>query len=112
MLAVNKTGDILQGTLDLLILKTLELGPMHGVAIADRLDQLSRGVFSVGPGSLFPALHRLAGKGWIEGKWSEVEGRRVKTYTLTPSGAVQLKQEKRNWKKILVAMDRVLVAEA
>jgi transcriptional regulator len=109
---VNKSGDILQGTLDLLILRTLELGPLHGVGIADRLEQLSRGVFSVGPGSLFPALHRLADKGWIQGKWCEVEGRRVKTYRLTTFGAVRLKAEKRNWKKILVAMDRVLVAEA
>jgi transcriptional regulator len=107
-----KSGEILQGTLDLLILRALELGPLHGVGIADRLEQLSRGVFSVGPGSLFPALHRLADKGWIEGAWSEVEGRRVKRYQLTSSGMAQLREEKRNWKKILVAMDRVLVGEA
>jgi PadR family transcriptional regulator, regulatory protein PadR len=109
---VADSHDILQGTLDLLILRTLELAPLHGVGISDRLEQLSRGVFSVGPGSLFPALHRLAGKGWIEGEWTEVDGRRVKTYTLTAAGAAQLKQEKRNWKTILVAMNRVLAGEA
>jgi PadR family transcriptional regulator PadR len=105
--------EILQGTLDLLILRTLELGSLHGVGIADRLAQLSRGTFSVGPGSLFPALHRLADKGWIEGRWGgDAQGRRVKTYTLTSSGAVQLREEKRNWKNIIVAMDRVLLGEA
>ena len=109
---MSTSGEILQGTLDLLILRTLELGPLHGVAIADRIEQLSRGVFSVGPGSLFPALHRLAGKGWIEGAWSEVDGRRVKTYTLTRSGIAQLGAEMRNWQKTLVAMNRVLTGEA
>ena len=108
---MNKSGEILQGTLDLLILRTLELGPLHGVGIAGRIEQLSRGVFAVGPGSLFPALHRLADKGWIEGQWTEVDGRRVKTYTLTRNGMAQLGAEKRNWKKILVAMNRVLTEE-
>ena len=106
------SSEILQGTLDLLVLRTLELGPLHGVGIADRLQQLSRGTFAVGPGSLFPALRRLADKGWIEGQWGEAQGRRVKTYTLTREGAAQLKEEKRNWKKIIVAMDRVLMGEA
>jgi transcriptional regulator len=109
---MGDSAEILQGTLDLLILRTLELGPLHGVGIADRLEQLSGGAFSVGPGSLFPALHRLADKGWIEGQWSEALGRRVKTYTLTRSGAAQLREEKKNWKRIIVAMDRVLVGEA
>ena len=108
ILHMGNSREILQGTLDLLILRTLELGPLHGVGIADRLEQLSRGVFSVGPGSLFPALHRLADKGWIKGEWAEAEGRRVKTYTLTPTGISQLKQEKRNWKTILAAMNHVL----
>jgi PadR family transcriptional regulator PadR len=103
---------MLQGTLDLLILRTLERGPMHGVGISDRLEQVTRGVFVVGPGSLFPALHRLAEKGWIEGEWSELEGkRRVKTYTLTAAGRTQLAEEKRNWKKIFTAMDQVLAEE-
>lgn len=108
-----KPAELLQGTLDLLILRTLELGPMHGVAISDRLEQVTRGVFVVGPGSLFPALHRLAEKGWIEGAWSDLESkRRVKTYTLTTSGRAQLSEEKRNWKKVFTAMNRVLAEES
>ena len=109
---MGKSAELLQGTLDLLILRTLELGPMHGVAIADRVAQVSRGVFVVGPGSLFPALHRLADNGWISGEWSETEAkRRVKTYTLTASGRARLVEEKRNWKKVFTAMNRVLAEE-
>jgi PadR family transcriptional regulator, regulatory protein PadR len=105
--------EVLQGTLDLLILRTLECGPLHGVGIADRIEQVTRGVFLVGPGSLFPALHRLSEKGWIEGDWSESDkGRRVKVYTLTRSGRSQLSEEKRNWKKIFTAMDRILAEES
>jgi transcriptional regulator len=104
---------VLQGTLDLLILRTLEAGPLHGVAISDRIEQVSRGVFAVGPGSLFPALHRLAEKGWITGEWSEIETkRRVKAYTLTESGRAQLVTEKLNWQTVLTAMNRVLTEEA
>jgi transcriptional regulator len=107
-----KPAEILQGTLDLLILRTLEFGPRHGVNIADRLQQVTRGVFVVGPGSLFPALHRLSEKGWIEGAWGEDEkGRRVKTYTLTRGGRSQLSIEKRNWEKVFTAMNRVLAEE-
>jgi transcriptional regulator len=110
---VSKSAELLQGTLDLLILRTLELGPLHGVGISDRLDQVTRGVFIVGPGSLFPALHRLSEKGWIEGEWSELESkRRVKAYSLTASGRTQLAQEKRNWKKVFTAMNRVLTEES
>ena len=69
-----KSADLLQGTLDLLILRTLELEPLHGVAIADRIQQVTNGVFVIGPGSLFPALHRLAERGWIEGSWTEQNG--------------------------------------
>jgi PadR family transcriptional regulator PadR len=109
---VAKPADLLQGTLDLLILRTLEYGPLHGVGISDRIEQVTRGVFIVGPGSLFPALHRLAEKGWISGEWSESEtGRRVKTYTLTAAGRGQLAEEKRNWKKVFTAMNRVLAEE-
>lgn len=104
--------ELLQGTLDLLILQTLECGPLHGVGIADRIEQVTKGVFVVGPGSLFPALHRLAEQGWIEGEWSEAEKRRVKTYRLTPAGRAQLSEEKRNWKKVLTAMNRVLAEQA
>ena len=110
---VPKPTDILPGTLDLLILRTLELGALHGVAIADRIEQVTRGVFLVGPGSLFPALHRLTEKGWIAGEWTESESkRRVKTYTLTASGRGQLAAEKRNWKNVLTAMSRALAEES
>ena len=85
---------------------------MHGVGIADRIEQVTRGAFVVGPGSLFPALHRLAEKGWIEGQWDELEtGRRAKFYSITPSGRAQLAKERRNWEKILTAMNQVLAQE-
>src|SRR6185369_13534922 len=96
-----KAAEILQGTLDLLILRTLELQPLHGVGIADRIRQTTNDVFIIGPGSLFPALHRLAERGWIAGEWSELEsGRRAKSYTLTASGRKQLTEEKRNWRRV------------
>jgi PadR family transcriptional regulator, regulatory protein PadR len=108
-----KPAEILQGTLDLLILRTLELQPMHGVGIADRIEQVTSGVFVVGPGSLFPALHRLAERGWIEGQWGELEsGRRAKFYTITTAGRKQLLQEKRNWHRILTAVTQVLAEES
>jgi transcriptional regulator len=112
LLAMAKPAELLQGTLDLLILRTLECGPLHGVGIADRVEQVTKGVFVVGPGSLFPALHRLAENGWIKGEWSELENkRRVKTYTLTAAGRAQLAEEKRNWKRVFTAMNRVLAEE-
>jgi PadR family transcriptional regulator, regulatory protein PadR len=108
-----KPTEILQGTLDLLILRTLELQPMHGVAIADRIEQVTSGVFAVGPGSLFPALHRLAERGWIEGKWGELEsGRRAKSYALTAAGRKQLVEEKRNWRRLTTAVAQVLAEES
>jgi PadR family transcriptional regulator, regulatory protein PadR len=104
--------EILQGTLDLLILRTLDLRPLHGVGIADRIEQLTKGAFVVGPGSLFPALHRLADKGWIEGQWDELEsGRRAKFYSITRSGRAQLVKEQRNWERTLTAMNQVLAQE-
>jgi PadR family transcriptional regulator, regulatory protein PadR len=110
---VANSAEILQGTLDLLILRILESGSLHGVGIADRIEQVTRGVFVIGPGSLFPALHRLAEKGWIEGEWTESKiKRRVKSYTLTAAGRAQLSAEKRNWKKIFTAMNRVLAEES
>src|SRR5690348_15195060 len=109
---MTKPVEILQGTLDLLILRTLELRPLHGVGIADRIEQVTRGVFVIGPGSLFPALHRLAEKGWIEGQWGELEsGRRAKFYSITRSGQAQLAKERRNWDKVLTAMSQVLTQE-
>jgi PadR family transcriptional regulator, regulatory protein PadR len=104
--------EILQGTLDLLILRTLDLRPLHGVGIADRIEQVTNGAFTVGPGSLFPALHRLAEKGWIEGEWGELEtGRRAKFYSITRTGRAQLVKEQRNWERILTAMNQVLAQE-
>jgi transcriptional regulator len=108
----KRSTDLLKGTLDLLILKTLELEPRHGVAIADRLAQITQGTFLVKAGSLFPALHRLEAEGWIQGAWGETaEGRRVKVYTLTGAGRKQLGIEKRNWLKISGAMGQVLESE-
>jgi PadR family transcriptional regulator PadR len=104
--------DILQGTLDLLILRTLDLRVSHGVGIADRIEQVTNGAFVVGPGSLFPALHRLAEKGWIAGEWGELEtGRRAKFYSITRSGRAQLAKEQRDWERILTAMNQVLAQE-
>jgi transcriptional regulator len=109
---VAKATELLQGTLDLLILRTLDLRPLHGVGVADRIEQVTHGVFVVGPGSLFPALHRLAEKGWIAGEWGELEnGRRVKIYTLTASGRTQLAREKKSWRKVHTAMAQVLAGE-
>ena len=107
-----KAVEILQGTLDLQILRTLDLRPLHGVGIADRIQQVTRGAFVIGPGSLFPALHRLAEKGWIEGRWDELEtGRRAKFYSITRAGRAQLIKEQRNWERILTAMNQVLRQE-
>lgn len=107
-----KNAELLQGTLDLLILRTLELRPLHGVGIADRIEQVTKGVFVIGPGSLFPALHRLSEKGWIQGEWGELgSGHRAKFYTLTQSGRAQLAKEKRNWQKIWTAVHQVLAEE-
>ena len=110
---MTKKSDLLPGTLDLLILRTLSLRPLHGVAISDRIEQVTRGVFTVGPGSLFPALHRLSAKGWIEGQWNELgNSHRVRVYRLTASGRAQLVVEKRNWERVITAMNRALTEEA
>jgi transcriptional regulator len=104
--------DILQGTLDLLILRGLELGPRHGVGIADRIDQVTRGALVVKPGSLFPALRRLEQRGWITGEWGPSENnRRARYYTLTRSGRAQLAEEKRNWYRLTSAMNWMLESE-
>ena len=110
---MGKTTDLLPGTLDLLILRILELRPLHGVGIADRIEQVTRGVFIVGPGSLFPALHWLAERGWIEGEWDLLEnGRRAKFYAITKSGRAQLAKEKQNWQKVHTAVNAVLAEES
>jgi transcriptional regulator len=92
---------LLQGTLDLLILKALSLGEMHGLGIARRIEQISMGAFRVGPGSLFPALHRLDEAGWLESTWGESENRRrAKFYRLTRPGRRQLKSETEEWQRL------------
>jgi PadR family transcriptional regulator PadR len=107
-----KSTELLQGTLDLLILRTIEHRALHGVGIADRIEQVTSGAFVVGPGSLFPALHRLAEKGWIDGEWTALEsGRRAKSYSLTRSGRAQLVTETRNWQKVVTAMSQALAEE-
>jgi transcriptional regulator len=104
--------DILQGTLDLLILRALELAPMHGVGIAARIEQVTRGAFIVKPGSLFPALRRLEQRGWIEGEWGPSENnRRARFYKLTRPGRTQLVEEKRNWYRMTSAMNWMLESE-
>ncbi|HUX34688.1 MAG TPA: PadR family transcriptional regulator [Gemmatimonadaceae bacterium] len=104
-------ADLLQGTLDLLILKTLVLGPLHGWAVSKRLRQLSSDVLDVGQGSLYPALYRLEDKGWISAEWgTSPEGRRAKIYTLTADGRKQLAAERSEWKLFSAAVDQVLKA--
>jgi PadR family transcriptional regulator, regulatory protein PadR len=104
--------DILQGTLDLLILRALELAPMHGVGVAARIEQVTRGAILVKPGSLFPALRRLEQKNWIEGEWAPSENnRRARYYTLTRAGRAQLAKEKRDWYRMTSAMNWMLESE-
>jgi PadR family transcriptional regulator, regulatory protein PadR len=101
--------ELLKGTLDLLILRTIELRPMHGSAIGERISQVTRGTFQVKAGSLFPALHRLEQEGWIEGEWQEsAEGRRIRQYKITRDGRRQLTVEKRTWTRIVEAMNALL----
>jgi|SRR5579863_4047696 PadR family transcriptional regulator PadR len=101
--------DLLQGTLDLLILRTLQTGPMHGWAISERIQQISRDVLRVNQGSLYPAMHRLEHQGWIKAEWGVSElGRRARFYKLTASGRKQLEREADNWARLAVAIGRVL----
>ena len=103
--------ELLKGTLDLLILKTLELEGRHGLGVAERMEQITRGAFSVKPGSLFPALHRLEQSGFIAGEWTaNDEGRRVKSYQLTASGRKQLAAEKKQWARVALAVTQILEA--
>ena len=103
--------DLVRGTLDMLILKTLSLQPMHGLGISRRMEQLTEGAFEVKPGSLFPALHRLEQEGWIEGSWGESENnRRAKFYELTAAGRRRLGEEKKSWAQALEAIRRILEA--
>lgn len=100
---------LLQGTLDVLILKALSLQPLHGLGVSRRIEQLTAGAFVVGPGSLFPALHRLEEQGWLEASWGESENnRRAKFYTLTRAGRKQLTAEAAEWRWIAGAMSTAL----
>ena len=101
--------DLLQGTLDLLILRTLRGDPMHGWAISERIQQISQDVLHVNQGSLYPALHRLERQGWISAEWRTSElGRRARFYKLTSQGSKQLEQERENWDRLTAAIARVL----
>lgn len=97
--------ELLRGTLDLLILKALSLEPLHGVGISRRIEQITRGAFSVSFGSLFPSLHRMEEKGWVRAEWRASENnRRAKYYSLSRSGRAQLKLEEQDWNRVVKAM--------
>src|SRR5579864_715580 len=103
---MGKPNDLVQGTLDLLILRTLAHQPKHGWAIAKRIQQISKEVLQVQQGSLYPALHRLEQHGWITAKWMQSEtGREAKFYSLTTAGRAQLEREKESWKRLSTAID-------
>jgi len=109
--SMSKPSDLVQGTLDLLILKTLSRGPQHGWAIAKRITQVSGDVLQVQQGSLYPALHRLEQQGWIKGKWAASEtGRDAKFYALTAAGRRQLDTEAANWSRLSAAINLVVSA--
>jgi PadR family transcriptional regulator len=104
--------DVIQGTLDMLILKTLSLEPMHGFGIARRIEQISRGVFKVNPGSLLTALQRLERAGWLDAEWRQTENsRRARFYWLTRAGRKQLEIETVDWNRRVAAVARLLKAE-
>ena len=103
------TLDLLQGTLDLLVLRTLQAGPLHGWAVAERIEQISQDVLQVNQGSLYPALHRLEHRGWISAEWGVSElGRRARFYRLTATGRRQLDAEAADWERLSAAINRVL----
>ena len=107
----EKKLDLPQGTLDLLILRTLALGPQHGWAISERIHQISSDVLLIQQGSLYPALHRLERRGWVKAKWGTSENnRRAKYYGLTKSGRKQLEHETDSWKKLAAAVARVIAS--
>jgi transcriptional regulator len=107
-MAIQKS-DLLQGTLDMLILKIVTLGPIHGYGISQRLRQISREVLLVQQGSLYPALHRLEMRGWLSAEWDESEnGRQAKFYKLSAKGKKQLSKEESNWNRLAGAVARIL----
>lgn len=105
----NKQTNLLQGTLDLLILKALGTGELHGLGISRRIEQITRGTFQVKPGSLFPALHRMEEAGWLSSFWGESENnRRAKFYRLTKKGERQIDTETEEWTRVAIAMANAL----
>jgi transcriptional regulator len=101
----EKRTDLLRGTLDLLVLKALYLEPLHGVGVSRRITQITKGAFQVSFGSLFPSLHRMEERGWVEAEWRSSENsRRAKYYRLTSSGRTQLKVEERDWNQVVKIM--------
>jgi PadR family transcriptional regulator, regulatory protein PadR len=105
----SQKSDLLQGTLDMLILKIVALGPIHGYGIAQRIRQISREVLQVQQGSLYPALHRLEKRGWLSASWGEAEtGREAKFYSLTKAGRKQLEAEEANWDRLAGAVALIL----
>ena len=107
----HRRESLLQGTLDLLILKSLSTGELHGLGVSRRIEQITGGTFAVQPGSLFPALHRLEEAGWLESTWQPSENnRRAKYYRLTRTGKRQLSEEAAHWNKIALAIARALEA--
>jgi transcriptional regulator len=109
---MSRPSDLVQGTLDLLILRTLSAGPRHGWSIAKRIQQVSSDVLQVTQGSLYPALHRLEQQGWLKASWEESDtGRQAKVYSLTPAGRRQLARELESWDRLSAAI-RVVLREA
>lgn len=107
----TRRADVLRGTLDLMVLRTLSLERMHGYGLAQRIEQITQGAFEVSPGSFFPALYRLEQRGWIRGSWDISEnGRRARYYELTAAGRRRLGVELRNWDRVALAIQRVLSA--
>src|SRR5512137_472149 len=108
----SEKSDILKGTLDMLILKIVALGPIHGYAISQRIQQISKDFFQVPQGSLYPALHRLENRGWLAASWIRAEsGREAKVYRLTKKGRAQLAQEVADWRRLADAIGLILQVE-
>jgi transcriptional regulator len=107
----QEKAEVLKGTLDMLILKVVALGPIHGYAITQRIQQISRDFFQVPEGSLYPALHRLEDRGWVQSKWEETEtGRDAKFYSLTRTGRKRLTMEMESWQRLSEAVGLILSA--
>jgi len=105
----KETGDLIPGTLDMLVLKALQLAPMHGWGITERIEQWSQNVLSVNQGTLYPSLYRLQRQGWIDSEWQVTEnGRRARYYRITRSGKKQLAEEQRHWQRLSAAVNGIL----